>query len=240
MAVRAFFDEGPVVRRGSVLGLRVSRLLSDWREGSDGVPNISVNEAMSRGTNNLCAAGEFAVKRDLPAIGQNLHPRVLMLTDGGSECDPRNLGSHMTKGVFGAGTAALDVIAIDMKDSVAATYGEAASATQGLFMKVDRREELPSVLSRYLEVLNQRVRKPLTLQGAGLEQEIWPGEAVRLPAGTYALTLPTHGHMETSENRLAGISVRSGETTVLDLKMVNGRIAEASSGDEELPKPPKP
>jgi hypothetical protein len=228
IAVRAFADEGPLMRRGRGLELRVSRLVTDWTGRSDGVLDVAENEAMSRGTNNVCAAGDHALGRDMHLMGSGLSPRILILTDGSGECDPRNLGAKISRSVFGARTPLLDVIAVDMKDPVAGVYAEAVGRTHGVFIQVHRPEELPSALSRYLEVVRQPVQRPLKVQGVDGEHEIWPGNTLSLSAGTYTLTLPSKGDGGTSEDRLEGIPVREGQTTTLDLEMVNGRIIDSS------------
>ena len=119
----------------------------------------------------LAALIMYALRRNMHwnAISRlmeaGLHPRILILTDGEGTCDPGKLGAQVGNRAFGTGTAILDVIALGMKDAAAEKYSEAVGQARGVFMKVDQPEDLPLVVSRYLRVLNQPVRRPLVVLG---------------------------------------------------------------------------
>ena len=224
IAIRDFKEVGPAMRRSTDWPLRVSRVLSDWKETPFRGLQIGYEGSASLGDNNVCAAVLASLVRDFRVAGANVAPRTLLLTDGRKECSLKDLSDQLN---FGEQVAPVpvDIVALGMRPQIAEEFRKAAEDTSGILLKVDQPQDIVQALASYGEILNRPVQKPFVITGYDKKWDLYPGNPIRLPAGLYRITLPNLPGVDTSSLRAEDFEVAPGQTTTVNVSVTDGKVS---------------
>ncbi len=220
-AIRDFFDEVSARRKGRELRLQVSRVLLHWADTPSKDLLNDLNPAALKGGNDLCTAAVGSLRRDFGAA-ESLSPRLVLITDGYTECSLKDI-IHAIEGGRFKNRAKVDVIAVGMKAPMQAAYAGLAKATGGEFLKVEQPKDLRSALTNYVEVLQAPQLEPVQISGHGTNYRILPGEEAKLPTGSYTITLPDIEGLDPSKRAIEDVKVRTSKKTVLESRVQEGR-----------------
>jgi len=224
IAVKSFFDRGPVLRNNEDLTLRVSGPLYHWTDTPVKRLQVALVGNGSKASNNLCAAVEFSLGGDFQIEGNAVAPRLLLITDGRGECPVQKLPSRVKSTTFGARTAILDVLATGMTRQSMDIYQEVAREANGQFMRIGQPDQLPGAVARYAAILGEPVRVPIIISGEEMNYEVVPGSPITLPPGAYRITLPDIPGLTPSTRFIEDVRIRPGETRELNVNLGDGRI----------------
>ncbi len=199
----------------------LSHMLYDWSDSPFKQLKQSLERVDPRGSNNPCAAAAFVVKRDLSGLGQ-LSARVLVVTNGAAKC----VGVGVTKAIDrhrGSGKVALDVIALGMRQKYSRGYALLAKRTGGVFLRVNGPDDLDRTLARYKKILHKRTLERIEVRGENAVFTVTPGKEITLAPGSYSVVLPLVENLKESKRKITNVTVKSGETKVLQVRIKKGR-----------------
>jgi hypothetical protein len=228
IAIRDFTTVGPAKRKDAELTLRVSRVLNDWRETPLQGMEVSYEESVNLGDNNVCAAVLTSVVRDFRVVGAKVGQRTVLLTDGRGECPLKDLSDQLKSDVLGA-RLSVDVVALGMRSQIAEEFRKGAEETKGVFLRVDQPQEIGQALSSYREILNKPVRKPFVVTGYGKQWDLPPGHPIRLQAGVYKIAPPNFPGVDPASLRAEEIEVAPERTTTVNLSVMGGKVSVEKS-----------
>ena len=224
IAVRDFKEAGPAMRRSADWPLRVSRVLSDWKETPVRGLQVGYEGGVSLGDNNLCAAVLASFARDFRVAGANVAPRTLLLTDGRKECSLKDLSDQLNFGEQGT-PVPVDIVALGMRPQIADEFRKAAEDTSGTLLKVDQPQDIVQALASYGEILNRPVQKLFVITGYDKKWDLYPGNHIRLPAGAYKITLPNFPGVDTTSLRTEDLEVAPGHTTTVNVSVKDSKMS---------------
>jgi O-antigen ligase len=224
IGVRGFIDEAPLRRRQAELQLRVSRVLCHWMDTPAKSLELAMGERFTQGENNVCAATELSLQRDFWPKDSSVVPRTLLLTDGSSKCPAGDIRESYGKARGGPTAPVLDVAAFGMKEATSEFYAETVREANGVFMKIDTRGDIPSVVSDYITWLGKLIQAPVVVSGESDEHTVEQGTPLRLPPGEYTVILPETRGLDASDRRIANVVVTPGQTKVLNVSITDGKL----------------
>jgi hypothetical protein len=223
IGIRSFVDEGPLRRGQSEIQLRVSRLLCNWMETPIKRLDFMVAENLTEGVNNLCAAAENSLKRDFLTNSETTTPRILLITDGSRNCSARDMLHPAQSTKHGAVMAILDIVAVGINDAAAESYAETMSQSNGVFLRIEKPEDVRLVASQYIEVLAKQVPSAIVVTGQDKKHMMLPGAPISLPPGSYTVALPNLPGLDTAHRRIPSVTVKPGETRVLNVAISDSK-----------------
>jgi hypothetical protein len=223
VAARAFSDQGPIRKSGKEFPLRVSRLLVGWKEApvNDLLPSVS--EEFRPGVNNLCTALEFSLGRDFKGIRDDFLPRIAILTDGAGQCGLDGVIKSVSPGSQDRIIPVVDVVAVGMSASDRELYSAALRERRGNLIEIDHPDALVSAAQRYAAVLDKPAFKPLVVRNGERTYAVFPGQPIKLSAGTYNVTLPETKGLAPGRKNQIEVEVKPGETSLINVSEKQGR-----------------
>ncbi len=199
----------------------LSHMLYGWAGSPFKELKPSLDRVDPQGWNNPCAAAAFVVKRDLRGLGK-LAARVLLVTNGDAKCKGREVVRAIDR-FKGNGKIALDVIALRMFRKSRRSYVRLVKKTGGAFLKVAGPDDLDMTLERYKKVLHKRTLEQVEVRGENSVYTVNPGEEITLAPGSYSVVLPLVANLKPSKRTIGNVTIKSGETKILKVKIRKGR-----------------
>jgi hypothetical protein len=223
IAVRSFVEEVPLRRHQAELPLRVSRLVSAWTNTPAARLEFGVSDNLPEGQNNLCSAIALSMNRDFFIRDDRMASRILLITDGKSHFSGKGIPNFVDCEQRGTGTAIIDVVALGSGDSSGKTDLEPVIQTCGTSLKIDKPEEVRQTVIQYSKVLARKTPAPLVVSGSDKKYTVLAGAKLSLPAGSYTVVLPDLPGLDATHSRIPNVTVKSGSTRVVDVKISDGR-----------------
>jgi len=221
--IRAFADEGPVRRNNREFFLRTSRVIQDWTSSLSEDLDLDINNYRSDRRNDLCNSLEISAFQDFLAMPDGMARRVVLITDGNSPCGVDETIDEISSADFAKRGVIVDVIALGMSESAAATYSHITQRTKGLFLSAESPAASDAVARRYVEGLRKPIQHRIVVSGNNKEYEAGSGQEIQVPPGIYTLTFPDIVGSEGSETSLPNIVIKSAERQVVAVSIAGGK-----------------
>lgn len=224
LMIRSFYDEGPLYRKGKDLYLRITKVMSGWTVAPFFLSGIDLEHLTSASENNLCMAAASSLETDFRK-DDPLFPRVLLLTDGSTQCQLTDFMNKLRVKKVGWDAARLDVIAFGPKGVNSGHLQSAASKTGGTFVEITDPQAMSETVERYSESLRKPVDQLLTIKktdNISFPIEAKLSEQLILQPGFYNITLPSIPGSSGGQRIIEQVKVTGQKTTVVEIPAKGG------------------
>ncbi len=224
LMLRSFYDEGPLHRKGKDLYLRVTKVMSGWTVAPFLLPGIDLARLISAGENNLCMAAASSLETDFRK-DDPLFPRVLLLTDGSTECQLTDFLNKLRSKQFGWDAARLDIIAFGPKGMIAGHLQSAVLKTGGTLLEITDPQAISETVEHYSESLRKPVEQLLTIKrtdNIAFPTDVKLSEQLILQPGFYNITLPSIPGSTGGQRIIEQVKVAGHKTTVVEIPALEG------------------
>jgi hypothetical protein len=221
IAVRDFLCKKSDGAASKTTGTCLSHKLYDWHEAPFASLKESLDQLGPAGSTNPCAAAAFALSRDFSGMA-GLSPRLLIVTDGAAKCAFHDV-IKAAEAQVGKDRLAVDVFALGMHRKRQAGYTKLTQGSRGIFHRIDGPGDVDAALARYGKALQTPIMEKIEVRGGKATMTVTPEEEIPLAPGTYTVLLPAVAGITSSRRTLEGITVRSGEATLVQIKVKKGK-----------------
>jgi hypothetical protein len=199
----------------------LSHTLYEWASAPFQGMKEKLAQNDSGGKTNPCAAAVYSLKRDFASLG-GLAPRLLLVTDGAKRCAFKEVLGAIEKQV-GRDKVSVDVLGLGMHRKRQTGYSKLAERTNGMFFRIDSPSDVQGAMAKYAKLLKTPVKERLEVRGGKTVLTASPDEEITLVPGAYTIVLPAVAGIGPSKRTLEAVQIRSGESTVVQIKVKKGR-----------------
>jgi hypothetical protein len=225
LMLRSFYDEGPLYRKGKDLYLRVTKVMSGWTVAPFLLSGIDFEHLTSARENNLCIAAASSLETDFRKDDPQF-PRVLLLTEGSTQCQLTDFMSKLSIKKFGWDAARLDVIAFGPKGTIGGHLRSAVSKTGGTLLEITDPQAISETVERYSNFLRKHVEQFVTIKktdNISFPTEVKLSEQLILQPGFYNITLPSIPGSAGGQRVIEQVKVSAHKTTVVEIPAQEGK-----------------
>jgi hypothetical protein len=219
MAVRDFLCKQSSDKQKS--GPCLSHLLYEWSGAPFQDLRAKLDKVDGAGQTDPCAAAAYAIKKDMSELGE-LVPRVLILTSGTAKCKAQDVVKAVD-GHKGKEKVRVDVIALGLNKKTQKGYFALAKKADGALLKANAPGEIDQALANYKKILQKKSVEKVEIRGENVVLTGNLGDEIALSPGTYSVVLPLVASLKASNRTIPNVKVLSGETTLVQVKIVRGR-----------------
>jgi hypothetical protein len=197
-----------------------SRILYEWSESPFKLLDQKMDSVSFDGIANTCSAAAHSIKNDFASL-KDVKPRILIVTAGSGQCNVKEVLRAAGK-LTANETAPVDVVSIGVAPKKQPGYVKLAKQTRGMFLRVDKLEDVTNVLAQYAKTLHLKMVEKVEVKGETSVVSFSLGQETTVTPGIYSVILPMVNGINPSKREIHKVKINSGETTVVQVTIKKG------------------